>query len=461
MPSVKPKLHVVVYAKHAGEKKTLADIVMHGIVDAGSAGVIKRPDDANTFLSATATTRGNVALSVAADDASKTITLKPGVGTFKSGDVTLRAEVREVVEGNGKATSTKLPLSALRVFETSLKRAAARTEIHDTMRAAVNSVREGVVEQQTRVAQVHSEVSGRLHGGAIGQVITDAANGLELELDAILAEVRAAFGEQTARAELAGRGLASFQAAARRNSDALVDIGSRVESLVEAVSELENYTDALRYAAAAVTATARDREPRRRAVGSQIKAALDALTVDAKKTLAEGSCWLDDSQVDRMSALVELLDSPALQVKGTFTVTAVAGKGGPASWIVAAENTGRQPFNATIVFADADKNDGIGFESMALPEAHASAEQHIIFGANYGVKARPGETLRLGVRSLGWAEVKLPKSGSLSVDIADFTLETNGDNRPEDFNQYLAQKRREKFDTGKVRFFVRGKSWTP
>lgn len=145
-----------------------------------------------------------------------------------------------------------------------------------------------------------------------------------------------------------------------------------------------------------------------------------------------------------------------VRLEGKATVTAHPGPGGILShWTVRFDNEGDLPFIGTVVFRDAAKNDGMGLESMAVPNRNSAAEQRIEHNGNYGLLARSGQALRLGVRGYGVFELELPNGGSVEVPIRRFRRQTTQKNDAFFDLEEVTKKRREKID--KVRFFEGGR----
>jgi hypothetical protein len=137
---------------------------------------------------------------------------------------------------------------------------------------------------------------------------------------------------------------------------------------------------------------------------------------------------------------------------GEASITAVPGKNGALShWEVRFENQGDTPWIGTCVFEGAQKNSGIGLESMACPEKGSAAVQRIEANGNYGVLAQAGAPLRIGVRGWGHANLQLPSAGTVNVSLKKFKIESG--QIAEDFfdKGKVEEKRREKMN--KVRFF--------
>jgi hypothetical protein len=110
---------------------------------------------------------------------------------------------------------------------------------------------------------------------------------------------------------------------------------------------------------------------------------------------------------------------------GSASVTAVPGKGGALShWEVRFKNTGDTPWIGTCVFEGAQKNSGLGLESMACPDKGSAAMQRIEANGNYGVIAQAGRELRLGVRGYGTCNIQLPSQGTVEVDLKRFKIQS-------------------------------------
>jgi hypothetical protein len=128
-------------------------------------------------------------------------------------------------------------------------------------------------------------------------------------------------------------------------------------------------------------------------------------------------------------------------------------------WDVCFKNTGDQPWIGTVVFDGdgADKNAGIGLESMAVPHNKSSAVQRIEVNGNYGVKALQGATVRLGVRAFGYALKQLPGAGQeVVVDVAAMIRDCSGYSDEFFDLKAVEQKRNEKVE--RVQFFENGKA---
>ena len=137
---------------------------------------------------------------------------------------------------------------------------------------------------------------------------------------------------------------------------------------------------------------------------------------------------------------------------GEASITAVPGKNGALShWEVRFKNAGDTPWIGTCVFEGAQKNSGIGLESMACPEKGSAAVQRIEANGNYGVIAQAGRQLRVGVRGWGHTHLELPSAGTVQVDLKKFKIE-GGQVSPDFFDAAkVDEKRREKMN--KVQFF--------
>ncbi len=137
---------------------------------------------------------------------------------------------------------------------------------------------------------------------------------------------------------------------------------------------------------------------------------------------------------------------------GTVSVTAVPGKGGSLShWEVRFQNKGDTPWIGTCVFEGAQKNSGLGLESMACPDKDSAAMQRIEASGNYGVIAQAGRELRAGVRGYGSVNIPLPAEGTVEVDLKKFKI--SSDQVAADFFDHakVEEKRAEKMN--KVQFF--------
>ncbi len=121
-------------------------------------------------------------------------------------------------------------------------------------------------------------------------------------------------------------------------------------------------------------------------------------------------------------------------------------------WEIEFENQGDIPWIGTAAFENAeDKNDGLGLESMAVPNDGSRAVQRIEAGGHYGVTAIPGAELRLGVRGFGYTMVALPEDEEFRLPVTSFIRKSSQGN--DDFfdHEAVTNKRTEKLD--KVRFF--------
>jgi hypothetical protein len=138
--------------------------------------------------------------------------------------------------------------------------------------------------------------------------------------------------------------------------------------------------------------------------------------------------------------------------KGEASVTAVpAANGALSHWEVRFANAGPMPWIGTCVFENAQKNSGLGLESMACPEQGSAAVQRIEANGNYGVLATAGQQLRLGVRGYGSAMVPLPAAGTTKLDLGAFRLDSS-QNSADFFDLVkVTEKRQEKMN--KVQFF--------
>ena len=138
--------------------------------------------------------------------------------------------------------------------------------------------------------------------------------------------------------------------------------------------------------------------------------------------------------------------------EGEAMVTAVPGKSGALShWEVKFKNTSDQAWIGTCVFAGAEKNDGMGLESMACPDKGSAALQRIEAMGNYGKDAVAGAQLRLGVRGFGSFEIALPSSGEVKVDLKQFKIDA-AKVADEFFDRGEVDKKRQE-KMAKVQFF--------
>ncbi|MBK7858424.1 MAG: hypothetical protein IPJ65_07335 [Archangiaceae bacterium] len=141
---------------------------------------------------------------------------------------------------------------------------------------------------------------------------------------------------------------------------------------------------------------------------------------------------------------------------GEARVKAVEGPGKQLShWEVWFENQDQQPFIGTVSFAEGNKNDGLGLESMACPGKGQAAMQRIEALGNYGEEARPGAVLRLGVRGYAWKEIELPASGEVKIPIKEFKIDADSFSDEYFDLEKVTEKRNEKRDA--VQFFDKGK----
>lgn len=110
----------------------------------------------------------------------------------------------------------------------------------------------------------------------------------------------------------------------------------------------------------------------------------------------------------------------------------------------------------TCAFVGAAKNDGIGLESMAVPNKGSAAMQRVEAWGNYGVEAAPGQKMRLGVRGYSWIEVPLPTEGKLEIPLHKFKIDAK--QMVDEFfdKKAVTEKRSEKVD--RVQFFEDGKA---
>ncbi len=143
--------------------------------------------------------------------------------------------------------------------------------------------------------------------------------------------------------------------------------------------------------------------------------------------------------------------------QGEAEIRAVRGDDGQLShWEMWFHNQGDDAFIGTCVFKRGSKNEGIGLESMGLPNNGSSAMQRIEYLGNYGVEAVPGETLRVGVRGFSWAEMKLPADGSVKLPLTKFRLDTSKISDAFFDRDSIERKRNEKKD--RVQFFEGGEA---
>ncbi len=141
-------------------------------------------------------------------------------------------------------------------------------------------------------------------------------------------------------------------------------------------------------------------------------------------------------------------------VQGRASVEAVQNGNVLSHWEVRFENAGKSAFIGTVAFVGANKNDGIGLESMACPDKGSAAVQRIEAQGNYGKDAVPGAKVRLGVRGYAWTEVELPAQGKVAVEVNQMKVDS-GQMADEFFNRDLVtQKRQEKLH--RVQFFQDG-----
>jgi hypothetical protein len=153
--------------------------------------------------------------------------------------------------------------------------------------------------------------------------------------------------------------------------------------------------------------------------------------------------------------LIERANRRGVECHGKARIVPVRGEGAALShWELWFENAGDQAWIGTCAFTRAQKNDGIGLESMALPNNGSAAMQRIEAFGNYGIEAVPGETLRLGVRGYSWIEVPLPADEAIEIPLDQFKIDTRKF-APEFFDrEAILEKRNEKI--AKVQFFDQG-----
>lgn len=163
-----------------------------------------------------------------------------------------------------------------------------------------------------------------------------------------------------------------------------------------------------------------------------------------------------NTNVAQGSLMTRIEEMRAKKIKykctGEASVTAVAGNGGALShWEVKFTNSSAQAWIGTCVFDGAEKNDGMGLESMACPDKGSAAMQRIEAMGNYGKDAVAGAKLRLGVRGYGSFEVALPSSGAVKVDLKQFKIDAA--KMADEFFDHgeVDKKRQEKM--AKVQFF--------
>jgi hypothetical protein len=162
-----------------------------------------------------------------------------------------------------------------------------------------------------------------------------------------------------------------------------------------------------------------------------------------------------DEMIQRMFKALEA-QKAGPKVAGSAIVTAHAGEGGVLShWTVRFENGGDTPFIGTVAFKGADKREGIGLESMGVPNRGSAAEQRIEANGNYGVLARSGAVIRLGVRGYGFKELNLPKGGSTAIPLLRFRRESSQESDLYFDKKHVTEKQQEK--VAKVRFFENGR----
>lgn len=469
MAIAKP-LHLVAYVHRPGLPEQKPDLVGHTVLPAeATTGYLSGGE-----IQLRRTQAGNVELTWG--DAVAKMLAKPGRPTEKQFlDGRVRVEVREIVDGRGAARGEgQLSSAALTRFQGQLERSATLTELRDDLRQRFASFGHTLDAMRTGLAETRASVEASFRA----QLGAAAA-----ERSPLLARARALFDEhatifddaaERARALLDAR-LAQPNLRAAQVEAAGTQLQALRESCDEARLEAESIAEDvpnLLWAAASIATTRADLAPLAKrhaahpgaaAIVKHAQSQLDAADARLLERLETGQGDLADAERKAVGQALTALSSPGLAARGRFEVEAVRNKAGVLThWAVRAVNEGTQPFSATVVMSDAEKNAGIGLESMALPRKGAAAEQHLIAKADYGVPAEVGERVRLGVRSYGWTEFPLPKSGTVTVDVRDLTIENNGADRPEDFSaEHLAAKRKEKFATGKVRFFQGGRPWSP
>ncbi|MBK7860800.1 MAG: hypothetical protein IPJ65_19800 [Archangiaceae bacterium] len=157
-------------------------------------------------------------------------------------------------------------------------------------------------------------------------------------------------------------------------------------------------------------------------------------------------------------AEIEALMNPNLpKVKGQASITAVPNDRGQLShWEVRFKNASPQPFIGTVAFDGANKNDGIGLESMALPAETSEAMQRIEALGNYGATAKPGAGLRLGVRGYGYLETQLPDAGTVEFDVSHFTKDSSS--FAEEYFDPAAVRDKQNEKRDRVQFWENGKA---
>ncbi len=119
-----------------------------------------------------------------------------------------------------------------------------------------------------------------------------------------------------------------------------------------------------------------------------------------------------DMSIEDVKGLLDLDGvAPKTKSKGYFEI-----KRQKTGWSILLKNTGPQSFIGTVSFEDAKgKNDGLGLESMPVENKGSSAQQNIIEGKHYGVKAKAGQVLRVGIRGFGSTNIPLPEDGVTRV----------------------------------------------
>jgi hypothetical protein len=141
-------------------------------------------------------------------------------------------------------------------------------------------------------------------------------------------------------------------------------------------------------------------------------------------------------------------------IQGNASVEAIRNGNTLSHWEVKFENTGKSPFIGTVTFVGANKNDGMGLESMACPDKGSAAVQRIEAQGNYGKEAVPGAKVRVGVRGYAWGELELPAAGKVALDVQAMHVDS-GQMADEFFDHALVtQKRQEKL--ARVQFFQDG-----
>lgn len=145
------------------------------------------------------------------------------------------------------------------------------------------------------------------------------------------------------------------------------------------------------------------------------------------------------------------------ECEGTVTITARQKANEITRWSVRFKNESEQPWIGTMCFAGRSKNDGFGFESMAVPKKGAEAEQQVFADQNYGLTPAAGEMLRVGVRGHSWLEVPLPAHGSVTYSVRDFQVESNDGSTIYFEQDHVLKKRDEKRGTGRVTFYQGGR----